>query len=403
MTFILKIYGIISEFNPFHKGHKYLVDQCKKMGATHITAIMSGNFVQRGDVAVVSKHIRTKMALLCGVDLVIELPLPFAVANAEVFAQGGVYLADSMGCIDNLAFGSECGSVQPLVKTAEIIESNIFKEQFKNEIAKGISYPTALTNTINSIDNSLSSVIASPNNVLGIEYIKAINKYSSNITPVTVKREGDSHNSTIINSEMASASNIRNLILNGKSIDKYIPSNALAILKDAVTNGETAALENNMRGLLLKLRNMSVEDIFKIADVTEGLENRFYNSIQHNCSIDEIIEKTKAKRYTQARIRRLLISCLLDITVNYTKNPPMYIRVLGFNKNGAEILNRMKHTAKVPVITKLTNLPKNISDNAKAMLNLEIKSTDIYNTFTNKIKPCGSEYTDGLVIVKQFK
>ena len=190
------------------------------------------------------------------------------------------------------------------------------------------------------------------------------------------------------------------MLTENKNVDRYIPESCCEILEKAITNGELATLEENMRGVMLKLRNMSISDISSIADVSEGLENRLFNAIQKSCSIDEIIENTKSKRYTYARIRRLIISCLLGITSDYTKNTPSYIRVLGFNKKGAKILGCMKNSATLPVVTKLTNLPENISDNARKALELETKSTDIYNTFTKAIKPCGMEYKNGVVVLK---
>lgn len=393
-------YAIISEFNPFHKGHKYLIDKCRQNDATHITAIMSGNYVQRGDIAVIPKHIRTAMALKNGVDLVIELPLPYAVANAQVFARGGVFIAHAMGCVNHLAFGSECGNVDLLKKACNISTSPVFEELFKAEISKGVSYPVALTNTVKNMGSDLHKIISSPNNVLGIEYIKALNELNSDIQPVTFKREGDAHNSTEITSEFASASNIRKLILNNSDFNRYIPENCREIFDTAITSGSITQLNNNMRGLILKLRQMTVDEISDIADINEGLENRLYNAVCTSIDIDEIIEKVKTKRYTHARIRRLIISCLLGITKNYTTKPPEYIRVLGFNKKGTEILNATKRYSSLPVVTKLTNLPQDITSSAKKMIDLEIKSTDIYNTFSEKIKPCGEEYRNGIVIIK---
>lgn len=393
-------YAIISEFNPFHKGHKFLIDSCRENGATHITAIMSGNYVQRGDVAIISKKLRTEMALKNGVDLVIELPIPYAVSNAQVFARGGVNIADSMGCVNRLAFASECGEVELLKKAVDVSTSEYFSEIFKSEIAKGISYPNALTNALEHTCSKLSNVVSSPNNVLGIEYIKALKEINSQIEPFTIKRKGDSHNSAEITSELASASNIRKLLVKNEDTSDYIPDNCCDILNQSIANGELAYLEENMRGIMLKLRNMSIADISEIADVSEGLENRLYNAIKNSDSIEKIIESTKSKRYTYARIRRLIISCLLDIKGDYTKIPPSYIRVLGFNKKGAEILGCMKNTARLPVLTKLTNLPESIDDKAKEILELEIRSTDIYYTFTKNIKPCGMEYKNGIVIMK---
>lgn len=397
----MKNYAIISEFNPFHKGHRFLTECCRQNGATHITAIMSGNYVQRGDVAIIPKHKRVEMALKNGVDLVLELPLPFALANAQVFASGGVQIADAMGCTDSLAFGSECGNIEILNNICNIISQDNFKQQFKEIISTGISYPVALSKTIEIIGNSQQKeIISSPNNTLGIEYIKALKEFHSNITPVTFKRIGDAHNSLEISSDFASASNIRKLILNNEFFRAYVPESCVDTITKAIDNGEIAQLENNMRGIFIKLRELSIEKLAETADINEGLENRIYNAILQSSDLFMLIEKIKSKRYTHARIRRIIMSYLLGITKEYTKLPVPYIRVLGFNKKGTEILNVMKKSAKLPIVTKLTNIPENFSDYAKKLLNLEISSTDIYYTFTENIKPCGEEYRNGIVVIK---
>ena len=396
----MKSYGIISEFNPFHNGHQLLVNKCREAGAAYITAVMSGNFVQRGDIAIVSKHIRTKMALQCGVDLVIELPLPYANANARVFARGGVHLVNQTGCIDTLAFGSECGDIAKLKKAASILTSAEFNSRLKLEMAKGISYPAALSRATEALDNTLLETVSTPNNVLAIEYIKAAAEQKADIDFYTVKRQGDSHNSTQITSSLASASNIRQLISNNSEIVKYIPEIACKTLKDAIVLGETAELKNNEKAILTKLRSMSPQQLAQLADITEGLENRLYSAIQTSKSVDEVINSVKTKRYTHSRIRRLIISALLDIDKSYTESLPQYIRVLGFNENGVQLLSKIKKSSRLPIVTKLTNSISSLTSSAQRMLMLEIKSTDIYNTFTEKIKPCGTEYTDGLVIMK---
>lgn len=396
----MKSYGIISEFNPFHNGHQLLVNKCREAGAAYITAVMSGNFVQRGDIAIASKHIRTKMALQCGVDLVIELPLPYANANAQVFARGGVHLANQTGCIDTLAFGSECGDIAKLKRAANILTSAEFNSRLRLEMAKGISYPAALSRATEALDNTLLETVSTPNNVLAIEYIKAAAEQKADIDFYTVKRRGDSHNSTRISSSLASASNIRQLISNNSEIVKYIPEIACKTLKDAIVLGETAELKNNERAILTKLRSMSRQQLAQLADITEGLENRLYSAIQTSKSVDEVINSVKTKRYTRSRIRRLIISALLDIDKSYTESLPQYIRVLGFNENGAKLLGKIKKSSQLPIVTKLTNSISSLTPSAQRMLMLEIKSTDIYNTFTEKIKPCGTEYTDGLVIMK---
>ena len=395
----MKNYAIISEFNPFHNGHAYLVKSCREHGATHITAVMSGNFVQRGEPAIFPKHIRTLTALKTGVDLVIELHLPFAVSNAQQFAENGTSVADAMNCVDCIAFGSECGDITSLNELSSLIISENFQKKLKEQISTGISYPSALTNTMKIINPSLVPLMSEPNNILGIEYIKAVYKLGSPIKPVTFKRIGDSYNDTSASSEFASAASIRRLIYENKSFKKYVPENSVDILLSEIEKGNIASLSENERGFILKLRQMSANDIAAIADVNEGLENRIKTAVMNSTSLEKIIERTKSKRYTYARIRRILLACLLNIKKSYLTEKAPYIRVLGFNSRGAEILSCVKQKSVVPLITKIRKA-ESLSPAEKAFLALEINAGDIYYTFTKNIKPCGEEYRNGIVIIK---
>ena len=395
----MKNYAIISEFNPFHNGHAYLVKSCREHGATHITAVMSGNFVQRGEPAIFPKHIRALTALKNGVDLVIELHLPFAVSNAQQFAENGTSVADAMNCVDCIAFGSECGDITSLNELSSLIISENFQKKLKEQISTGISYPSALTNTMKIINPSLVPLMSEPNNILGIEYIKAVYKLGSPIKPVTFKRIGDSYNDTSASSEFASAASIRRLIYENKSFKKYVPENSVDILLSEIEKGNIASLSENERGFILKLRQMSANDIADIADVNEGLENRIKTAVMNSTSLEKIIERTKSKRYTYARIRRILLACLLNIKKSYLTEKAPYIRVLGFNSRGAEILSCVKQKSVVPLITKIRKA-ESLSPAEKAFLALEINAGDIYYTFTKNIKPCGEEYRNGIVIIK---
>lgn len=395
----MKNYAIISEFNPFHNGHAYLVKSCREHGATHITAVMSGNFVQRGEPAIFPKHIRTLTALKNGVDLVIELHLPFAVSNAQQFAENGTSVADAMNCVDCIAFGSECGDITSLNELSSLIISENFQKKLKKQISTGISYPSALTNTMKIINPSLAPLMSEPNNILGIEYIKAVYKLGSPIKPVTFKRIGNAYNDTSASSEFASAASIRRLIYENKSFKKYVPENSVDILLSEIEKGNIASLSENERGFILKLRQMSANDIAAIADVNEGLENRIKTAVMNSTSLEKIIERTKSKRYTYARIRRILLACLLNIKKSYLTEKAPYIRVLGFNSRGAEILSCVKQKSVVPLITKIRKA-ESLSPAEKAFLALEINAGDIYYTFTKNIKPCGEEYRNGIVIIK---
>ncbi len=360
---------------------------------------MSGNFVQRGEPAIFPNHIRALTALKTGVDLVIELHLPFAVSNAQQFAENGTSVADAMNCVDCIAFGSECGDITSLNELSSLIISENFQKKLKEQISTGISYPSALTNTMKIINPSLVPLMSEPNNILGIEYIKAVYKLGSPIKPVTFKRIGDSYNDTSASSEFASAASIRRLIYENKSFKKYVPENSVDILLSEIEKGNIASLSENERGFILKLRQMSANDIAAIADVNEGLENRIKTAVMNSTSLEKIIERTKSKRYTYARIRRILLACLLNIKKSYLTEKAPYIRVLGFNSRGAEILSCVKQKSVVPLITKIRKA-ESLSPAEKAFLALEINAGDIYYTFTKNIKPCGEEYRNGIVIIK---
>ena len=304
-----------------------------------------------------------------------------------------------MNCVDCIAFGSECGDITSLNELSSLIISENFQKKLKEQISTGISYPSALTNTMKIINPSLVPLMSEPNNILGIEYIKAVYKLGSPIKPVTFKRIGDSYNDTSASSEFASAASIRRLIYENKSFKKYVPENSVDILLSEIEKGNIASLSENERGFILKLRQMSANDIAAIADVNEGLENRIKTAVMNSTSLEKIIERTKSKRYTYARIRRILLACLLNIKKSYLTEKAPYIRVLGFNSRGAEILSCVKQKSVVPLITKIRKA-ESLSPAEKAFLALEINAGDIYYTFTKNIKPCGEEYRNGIVIIK---
>ena len=393
--------GIVSEFNPFHYGHQYLIRKTREQYGenTGIVCVMSGDFVQRGEAACFSKYARAEAACRSGADLVLELPLPWCCSSAEAFASGALGILNGLGAVSAISFGSECGDITSLNELSSLIISENFQKKLKEQISTGISYPSALTNTMKIINPSLVPLMSEPNNILGIEYIKAVYKLGSPIKPVTFKRIGDSYNDTSASSEFASAASIRRLIYENKSFKKYVPENSVDILLSEIEKGNIASLSENERGFILKLRQMSANDIAAIADVNEGLENRIKTAVMNSTSLEKIIERTKSKRYTYARIRRILLACLLNIKKSYLTEKAPYIRVLGFNSRGAEILSCVKQKSVVPLITKIRKA-ESLSPAEKAFLALEINAGDIYYTFTKNIKPCGEEYRNGIVIIK---
>ncbi|MDE6724304.1 MAG: nucleotidyltransferase family protein, partial [Ruminiclostridium sp.] len=383
--------GIICEYNPFHNGHKHHIEQTKKeFGATHIVAVMSGNFTQRGDVAVVDKYKRAETALKNGIDLVIELPVAYALGSAEQFAQGAVHLLNSLGCVDTLSFGSECGDISKLKEAAGAVGYTQESEEFHNLMKNGMTYPAALQKAMEKFyTDDVLETLATPNNTLAIEYIKALDEIGSFIKPVTVKRSIAPHDSEINkSSEILSASQIRKIISEKGDISQYAPDCDFS---------NTASLSNIEVAILSKLRTMSKSEIDKAPNVLMGLENRIYRAVSVASSLNELYFLVKTKRYTLARIRRIILSAFLGITKNDLKNKPSYVRILGMNGKGKEILGAAK--CDLPINTSLSQLEK-IDDNTKKQVGLEQHCDNQYTLALEKRLGCGLDYTAKPIILE---
>ena len=393
-------YGIVAEFNPFHNGHKHIVDTLKANGENTVTAVISESFVQRGECACMSPYERTKAALSCGVDLVLSLPVPYATASAERFALGGVTVLGSLGCIDALGFGSECGDVGKLRECAKALTCDGFSPLLEKYLNKGLSFPDARQQALSEIcGDDIAKVISSPNDLLGVEYIKAILKNNYPIEPITIKRVGVSHDSDEVNVNFCSASAIRSFLKNGSEFQRFMPTQSFEILRDAVSSGDAPAdfgkLEN---AILYKLRTMSVDDFKRIPDVSEGLEFRFVEAVRGSVTLGEILEKVKTKRYTHSRLRRIVFCALLGITHEYINIPVPYIRVLGFNEKGAEVLRQAKNTATLPLVSKSSDI-KALDENAQKIFELECRARDVFSLCLPVPQVCGKEMTDKLIVL----
>ena len=385
----MKVSSLICEYNPFHNGHKYMIDKMRENGCEYIIACMSGNFTQRGDFAVFDKYSRTKTALQNGIDLVIELPVIYSCATAEKFAFGGVYILNALGCINEIYFGSECGNVDILKNTADILQSAEISEKIKKYLSLGQTFAKARENAVADIDKISAEILKSPNNILGIEYIKALNKINSPILPQTIQRVGSEHDSLTVCENTASATLIRKMIYeNNQEFKKYIPSPVFSEIHD-FKKLETA--------VLYKLRMMSLEDFKNLPDISEGLENRLYSAVRSGTSIEQILSLAKTKRYTLARLRRILLYAFLGITQNDCNMLPQYIKILGFSQNGKNILRTMRETAKLPVIMRYSDVKK-LSPSAQYLYALESRCDDIYALSGETIIPCGRNLTENTVL-----
>lgn len=385
----MKTAAIISEFNPFHNGHKYLTEQTRAAGATHIVAVMSGNFVQRGDVAIYDKFTRAGTALENGIDLVLELPERVSLTAAEGFAKGAVDIITALGCVDMLAFGSESGDIAALREASGAIDYVLHTQEFSDLITRGKSYPAALSETLRRFyTEDVAETIACPNNTLAIEYLNALDNLGSAIEPFTIKRSGAAHDSCRSDSEgFASGSALRKKILAGEDYSAAAPTVA----------APAADLSRLERAILASLRLMSADDFEKIYDCANGLGARLHKAVRSAGSLSELYFLTKTKRYTLARIRRAVLCGFLRIDKHCALEKPAFIRILGMNARGREILAAANCT--LPIDASLKALSKK-SREAARQANFTAHCTDIYALCFEKPLPCGSDFTAAPVIIE---
>ena len=387
-----KVLGIIAEYNPFHNGHLYhLQKSLHDTGSSYSIAVISGNFTQRGSTSLVDKWTKTEIALKNGIDLVIELPLLYSISSAENFAEGAIKIFDSLKVVDYISFGSESGDISTLNTVADILykEPREYKNILSHELGKGLSFPKARENALLMYLKDIrkfSSVLSSPNNILGIEYLKALKKHKSNITPVTVERFDSNYNDTSYTGNIASATAIRNIVKNGSFdiLRKVIPESTYSILLDNVKIGHIIPdLSVFERQIFYLLRKMSIAQIAELPDVGEGLENAIKNTANSCNSIVEFLNIIKSKRYTNTRLQRILLYTLLGITkkdIALSKKLTPYIRVLGFNDKGKYLISEIsKANPKLEIITSVKKyMDTSNNKNSKYMLEKDIWATNVY-------------------------
>ena len=395
----MTITGIIAEYNPLHCGHAYLMEQLRRNGASHIVVVMSGNFVQRGGAAVFSKWARAEQALLCGADLVVELPGPWAIAGAERFALGGVSILKALGT-DRIGFGSECGSVGLLRQTADALSSPLLYEEMRKGLAGGASFASARQSACGRLFGAeTASLLSTPNNILGIEYLKAIKRLDAGMTPETVTRIGSAHDSSSPSGRTASSSWLRRNLLHGDPIDGYVPVQAYAVMKSEVENERAPAdLFRLEPAILAVMRSLDKGRLSSFPDLSEGLENRIYAASRKACSLSELYGLIKTKRYPLARIRRIVLSCFLGLDSNLCQGLPPYLRVLGIGRGGAEILQSAKQIAALPVLTRRADAGT-LDSRSLRLFNWEEKASDLFALCMPRPVPCGFDSTHGVVVI----
>ena len=412
------ILGIIAEYNPFHNGHLYHLKESKrKCNAKYVVAIISGNFTQRGDASIVNKFEKAKMAIENGIDMVIELPTLYSISSAENFADGAIKILNELNFITHISFGSESGNINQLNNIASILtdEPEEFSKLLKEELRKGSSFPVARQNAIEKFlnltnKNEFNKLLKSPNNILAIEYLKALKKTKSNITPITIERKNVDYYSENIVENFASSTKIRkeisenlnmytnimdinNMDINNMNMNNMdvnmdmflnscMPKKSYDIIKENIEKGNCIQSLKCFEDMIFyKLRSMQINEIKELPDVCEGLENVIKKASNETNSLEDLINMCKSKRYTRTRIQRILIYALLGITrqdIEMSENVNPYIRVLAVNKNGRELLSIINKTIvnKANVKTDINNININKpNDNADNKIN--IKETNI--------------------------
>lgn len=396
----MNIIGIVAEYNPFHTGHGYQISESRaRLGENApVIAVMSGNWVQQADCAVADKWTRARLALMGGADLVLELPTPFATASAETFCRGAVDLLHATGLVTHLSFGSECGNVESLRAVAGCLASPKYHAAVTALSQTGLPFAVCREQAVRELlGGKEGELLSSPNNNLGVEYIKALGQLGSSITPMTVQRKGAAHN-TITHDASAhlSATQIRAHLRQGDYLSPapYLMDGGLDVLKDR----PIPSLKNAERAILAKLRTMTAEDWARLPDsgASEGLPQRLEKAGKGCRSLEEFYERVKTKRYTHARLRRLVLWTYLGLTAADRPAHPLYLRVLGFNERGQGLLKEMKKTAALPIITKPAHARK-LEGEARVQFEQEASYTDLYDLCFDTIPAPGREFTTDAV------
>ncbi len=410
----MKVTGIITEYNPFHNGHKYHLDTARSQtDADYVIVVMSGNYTQRGVPALIDKYLRAQMALENGADLVLELPLPYATGSAEYFAMGAVTLLDKLNVTDSICFGSECGDISKLQQIASLLypESPAYTCLLQENLKSGLPFPLARSGALLALCPdvpNIAEIITSPNNILGIEYLKALLKRKSTILPFTIKRLGAGYHDGILDGERSSAFAIRTSLSEHGSLEairKQVPENVLSLL-NADWQKSYPIVANDFSLLLqYKLLSTNKNNLASYLDLNKDLSDKIKKNLKDYTSFDNFCDLLKSKDVTHTRISRSLLHILLDITakdmelyksIDYIP----YARILGFKKDATPLLNAIKKESSIPMISKLADAQKLLDHKSISMLEKEITASHIYEAvvagkFGQKMK---NEYTRQIVI-----
>lgn len=410
----MKTVGLITEYNPFHKGHLYHLNKAKEVtGADRVIVVMSGDFVQRGVPAITDKFTRAHMALAEGADLVVELPCIYATASAEYFALGAVALLTQLGCVDYLCFGSECGDISLLSHVADFLleEPAEYQTALKSHLQSGKSYPSArlaaLSDTWKGAFADVKDILESPNNILALEYLKALKRLNSAIIPVTIQRIGAGYHANHISSDFTSATALRKIILESANptpiFEQQIPKYAQQVLASALSCAGAVGA-NDFSAFLSYALLMNKAHLTDYLDIDSDLADRIVKKLPEYTDYVGFADLLKTKAYTHTRITRSLCHILLDIRKMHmdtylAENICFYAKALGFRRDGVPLLKAIKGNSSIPLITKLSQVSTVLSSTGLAMLQQDLKASEIYHNRPTKKGSAYNEYTKPLIIL----
>ena len=406
-----EVLGIVGEYNPFHNGHLYHIAKSKQeTGAQFVVCVISGSFVQRGDTSIVNKWAKAKMALANGADLVIELPTVYSISSAENFAEGAIKILNSLKIVDAISFGMEADDIAILNNIANVLytEPKDYTTMLVHELRKGNSFPKARENALMMYLNDIkkyANVLTGSNNILGIEYLKALRKTKSHIKPVGIKRQKVLYNDEYMVNEFASATAIRKMLKTRQFDDMRhaMPKTSYRILGEELKKGHYVIdLSKFEKEMIYTLRKMSQDEVSNLPDVSEGLDTSIKNAANSCNSLEELINIVKSKRFTQTRIQRILLYALLGIDkkqMDIARKVDAYVRVLGFNENGKKLISEIsKLNPKLPVITSVKKYMDTVTNKSlKEMLNRDIFATNVYTLGYEMDSWANLDYTNKIV------
>ena len=374
--------GIIVEYNPLHMGHVHLLRQTRRILGedTAILCCMSGDFVQRGDFAILRRQARAKAAVQSGADLVLELPLPWAVSSAEGFARGAVETLLSTNVLTHLAFGSECGDGAALQRVAAALQSEEFPALLRQELKVGDSFAAARERSVGKrLSPEDAALLQSPNNILGIEYCKALLDCKSTVEPLTIRRVGAAHDAKEAQGTIASASAIRTLLKEGEqALSLMAPAMKEAYLEEKAAGRAPVLWQYSERASLARLRSMRREDFAALDQGKEGLYNRLYEASRTAAGVEELLAAAKTKRYAYARLRRMVLWAYLGLKPAEIPQHPVYLRPLAMNDRGRAVLAKMRKEAALPILTKPADV-RRLGPEAQRLFAMEAAAADLYS------------------------